>query len=51
MKIFFTNIIKFGKTLSVLSKKFNRELIYNKKLPEAEEISTQKKAFIVFLNQ
>ena len=42
--------MKFGKKSVILSKKFNRELIYIKKL-KAEKKSTQKKAFIVFINK
>ena len=44
--------MKFGKKLAILSKKNNdRELIYNKKCRRVEKKSTQKKAFIIFLNQ
>ena len=52
MEIFVINIIKFGKKLAILSKRINRELIYNKKYLKAEKKkSTQKKAFIVFVNE
>ena len=44
--------MKLGKKLTILSnKKFNRELIYDKKILKAEKQPIQKKAFIVFRNQ
>ena len=44
--------MKFGKKLATLSKKKKKkEYIYNKKFLKAEKKSTQKKAFIVFVNE
>ena len=47
--------LKFGKKLAILSKKKKkkkkRELMYNKIYLEAEKKLTQKKAFIVFVNE
>ena len=47
--------LKFGKKLAILSKKIKkkkkRELMYNKIYLEAEKKLTQKKAFIVFVNE
>ena len=37
--------------VSNIIKKFNSELIYNKKYPKPEKDSTQKKAFNVFIYQ
>ena len=51
MNIFLINIINFGKNLALLSKKINRELIFNKKYLKAKKKSTQKKFFTVFLNE
>ena len=51
MNIFLINIIKFGKNLALLSKKINRELIFNKKYLKTKKKSMQKKFFTVFLNE
>ena len=43
--------MKLGKKVRILSEKFNRELIFNKKYLNAEKKSTQRKTFIVFVNE
>ena len=45
MEIFLINIIKFGKKLAILSKRINRELIYNKKYLKAEKKINTKEGF------
>ena len=52
MNILLINGMKFRKKLQILSKnKINAELMHNKKYLKAEKKSTQKKTFIVFVNE
>ena len=49
MEIFLINIVKFGKKSAILSKRINRELIYNKKYLKAEKKNQHKRRLSLYL--